>query len=463
MAPDEKPVRRILLLTWIGRALVIAPDEKPGWKSLLRSPKFWSGLILVLVVGANSFRYEDIKHQFPWLISWQLETYNWISPVRESHAQFVVGVEIDDRTFYGYLNKEGQLDLTGRSDLATLVKVATEKQAAVIALDINLDKMAFDDPGGSEVTSDKELEKAIKRANEKGIPIVLVFGFQNAKDGDRIPSLFLDDSKALSLPDSPSSSTLLRGGFDHAPDDRRKVPLKVTRNGHDYTSFALQIVDAYETKNGMYAHDLPWIPRTQVRLREQLENREFVYTSYLEQSQFSHVSATDFLWPWPKDCVKCDQLRRYEEDLISNKIVLIGGSRHRSRGDFVDWLDSYPSPVGDLRGMYFQANYVEGLLDPEYRIWKTVPNWLAAFFDMGLAALVSLWLGRLQTKSARAKALFLVVLLPIVVAFAMPHVSFRGSKYALDFMLPLVLLCLHPALERCIELFKSYTVDFRVR
>ena len=109
----------------------MAADEKPGWKSWLRSafrsdigrvkgwlrsafcsgfarvkgwlcsPAFWSGVILVVVVCAISYKYESIKSYVPWLITLQLKTYNLISGARQSSLRPVVAVEIDDDTFYG--------------------------------------------------------------------------------------------------------------------------------------------------------------------------------------------------------------------------------------------------------------------------------------------------------------------------------------------------------------------------
>jgi len=633
MAPGENPARRILLLTWIGRAIVIVPGEEAGRRSWLRSPKFWSDVILVLVVGALSFWYEDIKHEFPWLINWQLKTYSWFSRAPDPKNQPVVGVEIDDDTFYGYMGNTSLYDVTDRSALAKLVTKATDDGAAVIALDINLDRSKIIDDAKEK--DNCHLKDAIEKAVKAGIPVVLVFGFRNAKDGEPIPSLFLAppppffiEGAQLGPPASGASSLpKLRGGFDHAPDDRRKVPLEVVRQGVHYWSFALQIVDAYEAYEK--AKEIGIKQPTQSRLSEQRKNREFVYTSYFKQCQFHPKSAKDLLCQnsEAQDCKnaevyasedKCSSSAAPKEQeqcpesfvsqvwsslislfsrspggrqaggspqpcdlkcLLKDKIVLIGGNRHKYRdGDCQNWADTYPSPVGDVRGMYFQANYIEGLLDLDNRILFTVPRCIATVIDVVLAMLVLFLLSKAPSKLWKLVWVLAVLSVPILLAFGVAHIPvarlidgvlallllgvlflarqakananrwgifglravfffvliilalglasglalvpaayletalelllallgsllvvlgafFFASKadlkgwefggvafvlsfpiisaciwayfdlrgYALDFMLPLVLLCLHPALERYIELFKSYTVDFRKR
>ena len=487
----------------------MAADEKPGWKSWLRSafrsdigrvkgwlrsafcsgfarvkgwlcsPAFWSGVILVVVVCAISYKYESIKSYVPWLITLQLKTYNLISGARQSSLRPVVAVEIDDDTFYGYMGNESPYDVTDRSALAELVRIATRYQTPpnVIALDINLDKSPTVDDAEKIKAGNCKLDAAINAAVKDNIPVVLVFGFQNAKDGGPVPAWFLQTEK-LSLREGWEQDP--RGGFDHAPDDRRKVPLEVGRNGRYYPSFALQIVDAFEN----------------AKEREKLvPEGEFVYTNYLNQCQFPHVSAADLLCQSPNpEAAGCASLEHYRKKPDSGNassdgeqrcpklsaavaknpfkelgkeqgILLIGGNRHRYPDGGGGWLDTHDSPAGDMRGMYFQANYVEGLLDFDNRIRLTVPPLRAALIDATLAIALLLVLEFLFDSEAKVHwsrkygALMAVFVVPIVLAWVLPHVPWLGKRrYALDFVLPLVLLCLHPALERYIKLFISYIV-----
>ena len=128
--------------------------------------------------------------------------------------------------------------------------------------------------------------------------------------------------------------------------------------------------------------------------------------------------------------------------------MLIGGDRHGYKGEEgdQDYLDNHQSPVGPLRGMYFQANYVEGLLDN--RVLFKVNRWVAAFIDMALAAFM-LWVISLRGGFwVRTGLIVVLLLLPALLAwFAAVEL-----QCCLDFMFPLVLLLLHPAIESYIHL-----------
>jgi CHASE2 domain-containing sensor protein len=463
--------------------------------------------ILIVIVTLLSYFYEDIKQYVPWLISWQLETYNWISEVREPRSQFVTAVEIDDKTFYGYLGNQA-LDVTHRSALAELVRIATAQHAAVIALDINLDQSSIDET--SEKQGNDELNRAMRDAANAGIPVVLVFGFQ---EGKPVASNFFQAAE-LVLP--AGYERMPRVGFDHAPDDLRKVPLvvgaldKEKQKEYLYPSFALQVVGSYEESRGLY-------PRTRCRLCEQLAAKEFVYTSFLKRNQFRHISAADLLCsslnqsndPKSKSGhdAGCTRAAAYESanagngekgreqqecpdeswigrgtgaarsifsrawrgigsvfrdkadctancrtyavapgaNRLAHSIVLIGGNRHGSPEGIQNWIDNHPSPVGCLRGMYFQANYVEGLLDN--RVRKTVPACLAALLDLLLAVVMLYYAEKAASLGGKLRVL-LIFCVPVILAY----VAVVNLGYALDFMLPLVLLFLHPALERYLGL-----------
>jgi CHASE2 domain-containing sensor protein len=463
--------------------------------------------ILILIVTLLSYFYEDIKQYVPWLISWQLETYNWISEVREPRSQFVTAIEIDDKTFYGYMGNQA-LDVTHRSSLADLVRIAAAQHAAVIALDINLDQSSIDET--SEKQGNDDLKKAMLDAANAGIPVVLVFGFQ---EGRPVASSFFDAGE-LVLPGGYERSP--RVGFDHAPDDLRKVPLvvgtwdKEQQKESLYPSFALQVVGAYEESRGLY-------PRTRCRLCQQLAAKEFVYTSFLKRNQFRHISGADLLCSSlyrssdvksksehdaacshaatystnaaaghetrdPQECPdeswtgralgtaraafssawhglgsvfrrKTDctaNCRTYgvapDSNRLAHSIVLMGGNRHGSADGVQNWIDNHPSPVGCLRGMYFQANYIEGLLDN--RVRKTVPPCLAALLDLLLGVVMVYYMEKAD--SLRGK---LGILLTLCVPVVLTYVAVVNLGYALDFMLPLVLLFLHPALERYLGFF----------
>lgn len=128
--------------------------------------------------------------------------------------------------------------------------------------------------------------------------------------------------------------------------------------------------------------------------------------------------------------------------------MLIGGNRHGNKGESgeEDYLDDRESPVGRLRGMYFQANYAEGLLDKRI-LFKVPPSW-AAVIDVFLAAVV-LGIVSLLKGVLRAAVVIALLFVPIIIAY----IAATWFQYCIDFVFPLALLLLHPALESYIHLF----------
>ncbi|HZD31976.1 MAG TPA: hypothetical protein VE779_10000, partial [Candidatus Angelobacter sp.] len=115
-----------------------------------------------------------------------------------------------------------------------------------------------------------------------------------------------------------------------------------------------------------------------------------------------------------------------------------------------DFVDDHQSPVGHMRGMYFQANYIEGLLDD--RVLRQTPRWIAAALDV-IFALLTLWIASLSTNYwARAGIIALLLLFTVVVSGLVA----LTIHYCLDFVFPLVLLLLHPAIESYIHLVPGF-------
>lgn len=439
-----------------------------------------SGLLLVLVVGFLSYRYEDFKEDFPRLITWQLWTYQLFDHPEKNKGreQRVTPIEIDDKTFYEFLGSQGRNDFTDRVFLAKLVDAAVTAKAAVIALDINLDAAQADkSPTSPDGLSDdnQALLLALQRAHQAEIPVVLTFGFRpdmkaipqvfdnvNVNAGQWISYQFPEDESP------PRPFYVPRIGFDHPGDDYRKVPLASlgldeTGNRVEYYSFALQVTDAWERKTRQSLAE----SKKEV-LADQLAEHEFVYTTFMPVRAFvqpilrgasqpdSPLSAVEIVCGpapgknWNTDV--CDHRNPQRvgmvPDLLKGHIVLIGGSRHGNRGEAgeEDYLDDRDSPVGRLRGMYFQANYVEGLLDNRI-LYKVPPGW-AAVIDMFLAALV-LYVVSLKRWKGRKVLLVLLMLVPIFLCYFAAMALHR----CIDFVFPLLLLLLHPALESYIHLF----------
>jgi CHASE2 domain-containing sensor protein len=197
-------------------------------------------------------------------------------------------------------------------------------------------------------------------------------------------------------------------------------------------SFALQIVDAYERR-------LRIKPPSVERLRPTIEERQFAYLTFLPQREFPRVSALDV---YKNDDAALSPLR--------HRIVLVGGNRTRWPSDnpnppVIDMLDYFHGPDGSMAGMYFQANYVEGLLDD--RVQSPVPRWLAALIDVLLATAIILAINLLDG-AARVLTVVALIVFPVIIAYT----AMVTLGYCFDFVLPILLSLLHPALEKYLDL-----------
>ena len=465
-------------------------------------------IVLILAVGILSYKYEDFKEQFPGLITLQLWAYQGITHLflGKPQAKWVAPVEINDATFYDFLDNQSRSDVTDRRYLAELIKAIVAAKPAVIAIDINLDAASFDKTAGSQPVlndDDQALFNAILDAQRAGIPVVLTFGFREdivpvpqifdgqpvlAKDGtslDRKGISFRFPEEEEESKDEQSKQrtfSVSRYGFDHPGDDLRKAPLVVVgpdtegRGSYDYYSFALQTADAYSRWAAATPQDivLPPLPKKRDWLKD-LEEYEFVYTTFIPASEFVSPALKEFSpkdpkplsaievfcpaekavdKPWKVEKCKSRDNGRVNvvPDLLRNKIVLIGGDRHGYKGEQgdADYLDDHQSPVGKIRGMYFQANYIEGLLDN--RILQQTPRWMAAGLDV-ILALITLRIASSRTGYwARAGVIALLLVFTILTA----GIVALTIHYCLDFVFPLLLLLLHPAIESYIHLVPGF-------
>jgi CHASE2 domain-containing sensor protein len=462
-----------------------------------RRPLAWldlSAIILVVIVGILSYKYEDFKEQFPGLITAQLWAYQKVTLLLPPKPQpkYVVPVEIDDQTFYTFLGNESRNDVTDRKYLAELINTIAAATPAVIALDINFDATLPDSRGDRLNHDDQALMDAFLSAQRAGIPVVLTYGFREGMAP--VPQVFdgrpvladdgaSSDTKGISFlfPEEESKARAFwvpRYGFDHPADDYRKVPLAVIgtdangKDAYDYYSFALQIADAYARWAEKHpaalapaAPDPGW--------REEMKEYEFVYTTFIPPDHFPQLDlakpgesgrrtlrALDVSCAVPAGktwdsnvCPPADSARAQAvRGLLANKIVLIGGNRHGYKGEEgdKDYIDNHPSPVGEIRGMYLQANYVEGLLDN--RVMKQTPRGIAAALDVAFA-LIMLKIASKERGFAAQTARMVLVFLGVLVVTV---VAALALKYVLDFIFPLVLMFLHPALESYIHLVPGF-------
>jgi len=317
-------------------------NRAKSWQARIDFWRVVGVLTTLLLVFGLSLWFEEIKQHLPDITTLQLQTYDWLSrfDARAARPQWVIGVEIDNQTFFDCLGLVSDQDVTDRAFLAGLIDRAVEAQAAVIALDINL---LTDDQDKSEEARRKQnraLFDAIRRAQASGIPVVLTMGFDyksmrpqrniedgvdTAKDPAQAPATWncrvQDPSpkpvgksgpqtirgprpaepvqvSACLLPGAPTLDSdnpaypAVRAGFDLSPMDKRRVPLLVygtepdpqTQQDVDVKcpSFALQVVDAYERAMTIK-------PTTWENLSPQTRQQYFVYTSFLPE--YSHFEA----------------------------------------------------------------------------------------------------------------------------------------------------------------------------
>ncbi|HYA96856.1 MAG TPA: hypothetical protein VEH49_02080, partial [Methylomirabilota bacterium] len=133
---------------------------------------------------------------------------------------------------------------------------------------------------------------------------------------------------------------------------------------------------------------------------------------------------------------------------VTHRVAIIGGNRHASyNSQSDDWLDDHRLPPLRMRGMYLQANYVEGLLDD--RIRSTVPHWLASAIDLVLGGFM-IWVSRRAHTFARRLLWLTLFFIPL----GLGYVASANLGYVFDFSLPLVLLFLHAFVEHYLQLHR---------
>src|SRR5664279_713888 len=402
--------------------------NRTRWR-FLRSREFWSGAGLVVVIGLLSYFFENVKDEFPWLLNVQLWSYGHLVP--EPKPEFVVGVEIDNKTFFEEMQRSGPEDITNRKYLAEIVRNAVDAKAAVIALDINLVRQETNSEAAPE--DNDALWDAIQYATKgpKPVPVVLTFAF-DTRSMRPLANVF-----DVPICHDPANAKEPRAGFDHAPEDRRKAPLVVGALSSDGTeeltcrSFALQIADSYQASSGM--------TETAVKhFDEQIEHREFAYISFIPQAAFTKFPAYEVHDKIPNVLAA-----------LNGRIVLIGGNRTGWRGDDPDpsagkLIDYHHSPKGMMAGMYFHANYVEGLLGG--RFLRPVPRGLGAFVDMLLATAIILSIHRLRGWQ-RLRVVVMLVAIPVAMAYGLARLG-----WCFDWVIPVFLSFLHPALDQYLDI-----------
>jgi len=423
-----------------------------GWVSSLKSqlgkPVIITVIAVVLVFNVV-VRTETVRNAVPQIAFAQLRFHRVLCAMspRLLTAKWVRAVEIDQQ-------KHAELgEPTNRAFLASVISQAARGDAAVIVLDIKLlapQGMAAGHDLETQSNGDARLLDAIRNASANGVPIVLTSWLQRDTKGNfrRMPNFFLDE--VLPLPDEngncirsqsdPQSvaSTIgpfrppgcVRIGNINAPTDLREVPL-VTRTvdpeGRSM-SVALATATAYEEA-------IQRLPRTadKKRIRSAIAHDENVFASFIQESEFQKIPIQELAEGARSALEKC-----------RGRIIIIGGNFREDLGHGT-WVDSYETPVGEMRGMYLHANYIEALLDDRYQ--SEVPLGIGLTFDIVAGAWLYIRFHKAKTRIERARLL-------IIPGFLLlgSYVVFANLNLYLDFILPLGACFAHLA----VEYFRDY-------
>jgi CHASE2 domain-containing sensor protein len=321
----------------------------------------------------------------------------------------VTPVEVDDDTFYG--PRCSGSTPTNRTFLGDLALKAADQNPSVIAFDFQwkgINGRMGDDPIREK--DNEHLLAAIRQITGKGIPVVVTTGLIKQADGSfiRQANVYGDSS----LP----SGTLV--GHINLPVDKRKIALKMKSwdwqhtTQTDLSSLSLQVVAAYENELGIQ-------PRTADDSSiKNSARKEWVFGGFFEPTAFPSISAHKLLEGDPMAVSLC-----------RHRIVLIGGTWHTSDGTLIE---SFPSPVGSVPGLYLHANYIESLLDNRFK--QSVPRWLAVILDFFLSMLMYLSFNSV-TQTSKRLGVLVAFLLPLTAAYFL----FANAGRYLDFMIPLSL------------------------
>jgi CHASE2 domain-containing sensor protein len=342
---------------------------------------------------------------------------------REISVDRVALVEIDDKSFYH--PPFSGIQPTNRRAIADLAKTAAESGALVVAIDFQL-KSPFAYPGDDDVRSldNRYLLDTLGNVAKSGTPVVITCGFvrKGRSEWIRDPNI-VDDGM---LP--PGVAV----GYINIPVDSREIPLEETAWNWDggpktsFDSFALQIVSSYEGVKRIY-------PATKQKkaIVGALKHHEFVYGGFLKNSAFSHslISTQDLL-------AGSDEARK----LCRGRIVMIGGDWHQYGENRGPPIEKFRSPVGDIPGLFLHANYVEALLDNNFR--PAVPAWFGVTFDLVVGILLYICFHAVKRVVGR---------IGVLVVFSVPawatYFLFANLGRYLDFVLPLSLCFIHLAYQ----------------
>jgi len=169
---------------------------------------------------------------------------------------------------------------------------------------------------------------------------------------------------------------------------------------------------------------------------EDLKRNVHPLTSFIKADKIAAVSAAAVA------CVAGVHVSGYQcpnppgdLQVLRGRIVLIGDDSA---------TDTYPTPVGDMPGVFLQANYIESLLDDRY--FKTFPAWVEALMALAWVLTIGLWFGTHKTSSMGVLAR--PFLAAIMILLACSWLAFQITGFLCFFAIPSGAIALG---LRCVE------------
>lgn len=335
-------------------------------------------------------------------------------PLRASTRTVVVLIG-DEEFWNGELARRTPLK---RDYLACLLLKLDEANPAVIALDIDLSVKHPD----YQKETDRLIEALKLVAHNR--PVVVsqqisrtgnswaVTSDPNSHPGSyqSIPSIF----DSYHIDNISPGHVLLR-------DDVRQVPLVLSlEDGTKVQSFAAAIVKPL---------DPTALQDAQASGDSGLPYGTFIPANRITQMSANYVFATD-----------ANELRK---SLAANA-VLVGGAWHVNSFEETR-IDTHPTPVGEIPGVFVHANYVEALLT--HRVSRPISRVLGITIEFLLAAFIAVifaWKMMPASKLKWAGGLSLTLVL-------MTYVFWQNLGLFFDFFIPLILLGSHAAIAQIME------------
>ena len=366
-----------------------------------------------------------------WVYRNQIELSNH-GPVYPRRTALVV---LDDDDYWG-------TDFSGRSplkrgELAAILDRLREAGANTVVLDVDLRATHSAEPGFKFADfkdyqdEDSILLEAVGKMCDAGRNVVL--GASVFLDGDgyswiKAPSLFNPSEKRYSC---------LQAGYLQLPDDLRLIPGQLDlRDGEKLDSLSLKVVSL--------------INPTAYKWALSKGDRGFHFARYLSKDDYQPADGRRFVFNWRQ--LKNTDINSVRRD-IADKVVLIGGAWHANAPEHANMpghgptVDTLPSPVGPLPGVFLHANYIEAL-DGERGTFAPVSDTTAEVLEFSLAIVLAL-VAALEIHSGwKWTAFFTSLLLSVILTY----VLMENLGIFLDFLVPILILIGHTLVEEVMDM-----------